>query len=58
MKAFVIGAAFLGLSVFLWGMMTLRSDIQIIFATIGLFSAAILFGIAAILRRLDRNASP
>jgi hypothetical protein len=44
----------LGLALFAFSLANMRSDIQVILAAIGLFSALILFGLSEILRTMKR----
>lgn len=44
----------LGLALFALAVATMRSDIQVILAAIGLFSAMILFGLSEVLRVMKR----
>lgn len=43
-----------GLLLFAFSLANMRSDIQVILAAIGLFSAVILFGLSEILRTMKR----
>ncbi len=46
---------FLGLGVAVLGLISMRSDIQLIIAAVGFFSALIMFSIGAVLGRLDKQ---
>lgn len=54
-RLLVFIGALLGLAVGVMGVMTVRSDIQIILAVVGFAAAFILFGIGAVLGRLDKQ---
>lgn len=54
-RLLVFIGALLGLAVGVMGVLTVRSDIQIILAVVGFATAFILFGIGAVLGRLDKQ---
>jgi len=54
-RLLVFIGAVLGLAVGVVGVVTIRSDIQIIIAVVGFAAAFILFGIGAVLGRLDKQ---
>ena len=54
-RLLVFIGAVLGLGVGVLGVLTIRSDIQIILAVVGFAAAFILFGIGAVLSRLDKH---
>ena len=54
-RLLVFIGALLGLAVGVLGVLTIRSDIQIILAVVGFAAAFILFGIGAVLSRLDKH---
>lgn len=51
MRVLMIFGAILGMLVAVFGAMSMRSDIQVIIALIGFFSAFILFGMSALFDR-------
>lgn len=55
MKVVVFIGGIAGMGIAALGLATMRSDIQLIFAAIGFFAALILFGIGAVLGRLDKH---
>lgn len=54
-RVLVFIGGFLGLGVAVLGLISVRSDIQLIFAAVGFFSALIMFSIGAVLGRLDKQ---
>lgn len=55
MRVLVGLGALLGIGTMILGFVAMRSDIQLIIAVVGMFSALILIGIGGVLAKLDRH---